>query len=993
MLLGPPDGPSWRTSQVGALGAVLAHWSLTPLEPALISMPTGSGKTAVAMALPYLAAARRVLVIVPNVELRNQTLDAFSTNRNLRDIGALNSPGNPSVHALVGTPKDWSKLEKFDVIVAIPASLTSARQGAPNQPSEDFFDLVIVDEAHHAAAWTWKAVSEFFEDARVVLLTATPSRRDGKILPARLIFHYPLRKAIEDGTYKRVDTVSIAVDRNSDTSADELIASTAISLLNSPAYSTSKMLIRVSSVQRAITVQAIYKRLGLDADVIHSRKSPLEREKIATKWRTGVARALVAVNMMGEGVDIHDLRLLAYHDKHRSKEATIQIIGRLARTGHAGPQTSAVIFERDVEILSELRGAVGALYQEDASWSTLLPTLVDDPIGVQIQDHDYLAGFSSTPVSITLGAIRPRVRVNILETAPGSKYQPEFVSGKVPIVWDHGALIGGAVIIYSSLNSTADTLLLIAAKEKTPQWYQQESGLGYSSFSLHLLSWRPSADGKSPGLLMINSDDQRVANALRAQVDPGNHLTKANPASLQATFDVLDRRSVSSVGVRNTFFGTVGAPSYAIFGGTNVERGMREADTNSRALGHAMAQVQLGSERVTAGFATTNGKYWESRHLSLRQYDNFITDLAARFKAPDLRSTRPLLPEVARGEKTRSFSMGKVLLVEINWRLMGGGWITEGDWGFESLIVELDECVNRSDSVLPLKIVAGKSKLVVWRGDQQPDGSIREQSGSIVLTRSSGDRITFAELFEANPLSIYFLDGSTVHGSLTYRGQVVSNKLPPIPFATHWDWTSTDILKETKRNAGNSVHHLVESMLDRPLKKGLSRWVLCDDGAGEIADHIVIEVRQEKRPIVELWHSKAATGHTAGVRVKDLEVLTQQAIKSRRHFVDPLFWRELGERLSKENETKLQLVGGSSSKDELIRLCIGKAKVAGANYADMPPMVEGRIFLVQPGLSRKGLTEELKKSNRVGVGQVREFLTILHNSTQGLAAVKIICSE
>lgn len=43
----------WRPPQIGALGATMAHWSVSPREPIIVSIPTGSGKTAIGLAAPF----------------------------------------------------------------------------------------------------------------------------------------------------------------------------------------------------------------------------------------------------------------------------------------------------------------------------------------------------------------------------------------------------------------------------------------------------------------------------------------------------------------------------------------------------------------------------------------------------------------------------------------------------------------------------------------------------------------------------------------------------------------------------------------------------------------------------------------------------------------------------------------------------------------------------------------------------------------------------
>lgn len=118
-----PDMPDWRKPQLGALAAVLAQWSIDPTERVLISMPTGSGKSAVATALPYVARARRTLVLVPSVELRNQMHRAFAAEHVLRSIGALgNSALKPVVEVVRSRKIEWSRLSTADVVIALPNS-------------------------------------------------------------------------------------------------------------------------------------------------------------------------------------------------------------------------------------------------------------------------------------------------------------------------------------------------------------------------------------------------------------------------------------------------------------------------------------------------------------------------------------------------------------------------------------------------------------------------------------------------------------------------------------------------------------------------------------------------------------------------------------------------------------------------------------------------------------------------------------------------------
>ena len=80
----------FRPGQLGALHSVVSHFSVYD-DPSIVSLPTGYGKTAVIMALPFVLGAKRLLVVEPSDVLRRQTsahFGALSTLRKLNVLGA-----------------------------------------------------------------------------------------------------------------------------------------------------------------------------------------------------------------------------------------------------------------------------------------------------------------------------------------------------------------------------------------------------------------------------------------------------------------------------------------------------------------------------------------------------------------------------------------------------------------------------------------------------------------------------------------------------------------------------------------------------------------------------------------------------------------------------------------------------------------------------------------------------------------------------------------
>jgi superfamily II DNA or RNA helicase len=251
VLFATPGRPGWRPPQLGALGALTAHWSTQRSTPALISLPTGTGKTGVATAVPHLLAARRVLVVVPSTELRRQLAAAFRNEDVLLAIGALTRQRPPEVREVPGLVNEWGEFRASDVVVSLPNSISPSRY--PNDPPpSDLFDLIVVDEAHHAPAPTWMAILEHYFDAKAVLLTATPRRRDGRRLPGDHVYHYPLRQALDEGIFKPIDARVLNVPNGATQDMlDAQIIESVSQLIGESTHATSTLMVRAGNRTRA----------------------------------------------------------------------------------------------------------------------------------------------------------------------------------------------------------------------------------------------------------------------------------------------------------------------------------------------------------------------------------------------------------------------------------------------------------------------------------------------------------------------------------------------------------------------------------------------------------------------------------------------------------------------------------------------------------------------------------------------------------------------
>lgn len=176
-----------RPYQQESREAIQKEWS-NGVKKTLLVLPTGCGKTIVFSKVieDRVKMGERVLVLAHRGELLDQASEKLEKSTGLKT--ALEKAENTCIGSF------------FRVVVGSVQTLQNEKRLTKFPP--DYFDTIIIDEAHHAVSNGYQRVLKHFEEANVLGVTATPDRGDMQNLGSyfeSLAYEYKLPEAIRSG--------------------------------------------------------------------------------------------------------------------------------------------------------------------------------------------------------------------------------------------------------------------------------------------------------------------------------------------------------------------------------------------------------------------------------------------------------------------------------------------------------------------------------------------------------------------------------------------------------------------------------------------------------------------------------------------------------------------------------------------------------------------------------------------------------------------------
>lgn len=299
----------------------------------LLVLATGMGKTRVACNV--VSKFKKVLFATHTQELCDQSAEA------LRQV--ISEEG--SQYKTVGLVK----AEAFDISKDITiASVQTLHRRLERIPA-DYFDCIVIDEAHLAMANSWQKFANYFTPKLLLGLTATPFRADGMSLGNlfdEIVFERDIKFGIDNGYLCEINAIRIKTDINLDsvrTTAGEL-NSKDLRIIDTPERNQLIVdsYVKYASGRQAIVFcvdvehcQNVYKTF-LDNNisttfVVGDEKICPDRKDRIKDFKSGKFLVINNVNVLVAGFDHPEASCCIMARPTKSLTSYLQAVGRITR--------------------------------------------------------------------------------------------------------------------------------------------------------------------------------------------------------------------------------------------------------------------------------------------------------------------------------------------------------------------------------------------------------------------------------------------------------------------------------------------------------------------------------------------------------------------------------------------------------------------------------------------------------------------------------------
>ena len=389
-----------------------------------IVLPVGCGKSGSITLAPFAFRSSRTLVVAPGTNIAGQLVADFNpslTSMFYQKCQVLLEPPYPEPVEIRGTTANRTDLDDAHVIITNIQQLQGDSNRWLQALPDNYFDLILFDEGHHSVAESWQTLKDHFPGARIVNFSATPLRADGQIMAGRVLYSYPIFRAIQEGYVKRLKAVQLnprtlryvrrdgtreievglaEVRRLGETDADfrrSIVTST--ETLNTIVDASIRELDRLKTETGEGRLKIIASALNFDhcrqiveayatrgrrAGYVHSREEGAANLRVMQSLESHQIDVIVQVRKLGEGFDHPFLAVAAVFSIFSNLSPFVQFVGRIMRVivqnapGHIVNQ-GVVIFHAGANIARQWADFQQYSEADQSYFDQLLPLEGLDP--------------------------------------------------------------------------------------------------------------------------------------------------------------------------------------------------------------------------------------------------------------------------------------------------------------------------------------------------------------------------------------------------------------------------------------------------------------------------------------------------------------------------------------------------------------------------------------------------------------------------------------
>lgn len=647
--------------------------------------------------------------------------------------------------------------------------------------------------------------------------------------------------------------------------------------------------------------------------------------------------------MLGEGFDLPELKVAAFHDIRKSLPITLQFAGRFTRTKYDEELGNASFIANIANL--DVKNELEDLYSRDADWNKILSDISFGKIEEQTDYKELLSGFRKlTEADIPFQNIKPKLSTVVYKNLTNTWNPKNFKAG-----------ISGYDDLeykFDDLNSDEKILVIITAKKEPVEWINDKDITTFK-WNLILVYWETKNN-----LLFINSSDNSSLYKDIAEAILGKNNTELiNRINVFKSFAGLDRTRLQNVGLR-LFLGK--DIRFRMSVGTDVGEALSIAEKQRGEKAFVQGVGYENGEQVFVG-ASYKGRIWTKMVGDIDQFKKWCNHQGEKLANEELDPNQilkdTLIPELIIERPIGIYPVWIDWDIDIYMSSESRFKFNIGGYVFDLAQIELQLSSPTSDGDLNFALVTDTKRIeyriVLFENTENennfPDFIIEKLSQEIVDIEYGSKKINSIQFFEKFTPTIWFADGSALTGNeyVQLKQQI---SIYPKEKIEVIDWTGIDLSKEAM-----GVNPRIENSIQYRMVEYLQQFdcdiIYDDDYSGEIADLLTIK-KEDQHLKISLYHLKFAIEGKVSNQIKNFYEICGQAQKSvhwkhkdGKELINHLLRRV--EKRKKDQVCSRLIKGKESDLDNL--LAIVKQKIP----------VKYEIYIVQPGLSKENASNDI----------------------------------